>query len=109
MIAALPLAAVSSLTESALVIFSSPKPLEAAWTMSRLTAQEFLAMGNEALNTLSNGRIPMRQYLHREMLRKSGYLLETQGAAARLGAEASPTQSWMVQKFFKLNVELHWK
>lgn len=103
MIAALPLAAISSLTESALVVFSSPKPMQAAWVMSQVTAKEFIAISNEALNSLSNGRIPMQSYLHREQLRKAGYLLETQGAAARLGAEASPSQARFVQKFFKIN------
>jgi hypothetical protein len=45
----------------------------------------------------------MKAYKHREMLRKSGYLLETQGAAARLGVDSSPTQARFVQKFFKIN------
>lgn len=103
MVAALPLAAVSSLTESALVIFSSPKPLEAAWVMSQIAAKEFVAISNEALNSLSNGRIPMQSYLHREQLRKAGYLLETQGAAARQGVDSSPSQARFVQKFFKIN------
>jgi len=103
MVAALPLAAVSSLTESALVIFSSPKPLEAAWVMSQTAAKEFVAISNEALNSLSNGRIPMQSYLHREQLRKAGYLLETQGAAARQGVDSSPSQARFVQKFFKIN------
>jgi hypothetical protein len=103
MVSALPLAAVSSLTESALVIFSSTNPLKAAWTMSQVTVKELIAISNESMTTLSNGRIPMRAYKHREMLRKSGYLLETQGAAARLGVDSSPTQARFVQKFFKIN------
>ena len=104
MIAALPLAAVSSLVETGLVVFNSPKPMETAWTLSKIAAKEFMAIGNETLNTLSNGRIPMRSYLHREQLRKAGYLLETQGAAVRVGAEGSPAQARFIQKFFKINM-----
>jgi len=103
MVSMLPMAAISSLTESALVIFSSPRPLYAAWKMSQFTAKEFVAIANEGLTALSNGRIPMKDYFHREMLRKSGYLLETQGAAARLGVDSSPSQARFVQSFFKVN------
>ena len=102
MLTALPLAAVQSLVEIGFVLYqNNPKSMATALKMSSLAAKEIQATMNEGLTTLSNGKIPMKDYTHRRELRSLGYLLDQQAPAARQGAELSPLQSMFGAAFFK--------
>jgi len=99
---ALPLAAISSLVEIGFVIFqNNPAPLKTAYILAKSVVPEITATMNEGVTVLSRGRIPMREYTHREVLRKGGYLLDSQAPAARQGADVSPRQAAGLGVFFK--------
>jgi len=99
---ALPLAAISSIVEIGFVLFqNNPAPMKTAFIMSKVAAAEMQATMNEGLAVLTRGKIPMKEYTHRELLRKGGYLLDSQAPAARQGAEVSPRQAGGLGVFFK--------
>ena len=103
MISSLGLAPVASIPEIATLIFHrNPQAFGTLKEFTKTFFKEVAASANEIATKLSGGRIPMAQYTHREALRKQGYLLESQGAAARAGAEISPGRAHMAQMFFKI-------
>ncbi len=104
MLAALPLAAVSSIVEFGLVLMTGVNnPMAAVRIAAKTLAQEMAAIGNELATHLSGGRIPMADYEHRNLLRETGFLMESQNAAARVGMESSPQFAAIIQAFFKVN------
>jgi len=101
-ITGLTLATVSSLPESMTVLFhNNPNKAKAFWKMATLTAKEFTALMNEMATSGSRGIIPMKEYAHRENLRRLGYLADQQNPASRVGAEYSPSQQIFINNFFK--------
>ena len=99
---ALPLAAISSLVEAGFVVFqNNPAPMKTAFILAKSAMPEMIATMNEGLTVLTRGKIPMKDYTHREMLRQGGYLLDSQAPAARQGAEVSPRQAGGLGVFFK--------
>lgn len=95
-------AVISSIPEMGTVIFNgNPNKMKAVYTMAKTTAAEMTALINESLNSLSGGRVSMREYNHRKELRDAGYMAEQQSPAARVGAEYSPAQAILVNNFFR--------
>ena len=95
-------AVISSIPEIGTVIFNgNPNKMKAVYTLAKTAAKEMTALVNESLNSLSGGRVPMREYEHRKELRAAGYLADQQSPAARVGAEYSPAQAILVNNFFR--------